>query len=305
MDHDDRGWSRRDTEARRRFPPRLSADERERRDAYLDDPRGRERDEYGRSYDAYGRPYETYGREYPERDPRRDVYEPQRETPGDRERWGSREARGWEPDAAWRGDVGRPYRNEFGGDPAPRRDWDPPNFSGLGPSRYRRSDEKIYDELNDRLTDHPAIDATDMEVFVEEGIVTLKGFVRSRQQKRMAEDLAEFATGVREVRNELRVGTAPRDAGAAGEHRVGDATASRLTSDMEVLDVAGERVGAIKQVHGDVFHLDRPMKRDLYVPLRAVREIAEGRAVLQYRMEDLDEMGWESPELMGLGTKRR
>jgi osmotically-inducible protein OsmY len=40
---------------------------------------------------------------------------------------------------------------------------------------------------------------------VDNGIVTLKGAVSSRWQKRMAEDTVETVSGVRDVRNQLEI----------------------------------------------------------------------------------------------------
>jgi osmotically-inducible protein OsmY len=76
---------------------------------------------------------------------------------------------------------------------------------GRGPRGYRRSDERIREDINDRLTDHPYIDATDVEVSVASGEVTLTGAVESRQAKRLAEDIAESVSGVTNVENRLRV----------------------------------------------------------------------------------------------------
>lgn len=78
-------------------------------------------------------------------------------------------------------------------------------YTGLGPRGWRRSDERIREDVNERLTDHPDIDATDIEVRVEAGEVTLAGALESRVIKRLAEDVAESVSGVRDVRNELRV----------------------------------------------------------------------------------------------------
>jgi osmotically-inducible protein OsmY len=80
------------------------------------------------------------------------------------------------------------------------------NYSGRGPKGYRRSDERIRDEVCDRLTDDSRIDATDVEVVVDNGEVTLSGAVYSRGEKRKAEDVAESIPGVRDVHNNLRVG---------------------------------------------------------------------------------------------------
>jgi len=75
--------------------------------------------------------------------------------------------------------------------------------SGRGPRNYQRSDERISDEVHQVLTFHPEIDASDMEVLVDKGIVTLRGKVENRRIKRLAEDAIEDVYGVREIRNEL------------------------------------------------------------------------------------------------------
>jgi hypothetical protein len=79
------------------------------------------------------------------------------------------------------------------------------SYAGRGPRGWHRSDERILEDVNERLTDHPDIDATDIEVAVKNGEVTLTGLVESRPVKRMAEDVAESASGVREIHNQLRI----------------------------------------------------------------------------------------------------
>jgi hypothetical protein len=86
---------------------------------------------------------------------------------------------------------------------AGRGSWGP--YAGRGPRGYQRSDERIRDDVNDRLTDDPWIDAGDIDVQVQAGIVTLTGKVESRDDKRRAEDVAEVVSGVRDVSNQLRV----------------------------------------------------------------------------------------------------
>jgi osmotically-inducible protein OsmY len=79
------------------------------------------------------------------------------------------------------------------------------NYSGRGPKGYRRSDERIREEICDRLTDDWRVDATEMEVTVSNGQVTLAGSVNSREEKRKAEDLVEAIPGVQDVHNTLRI----------------------------------------------------------------------------------------------------
>lgn len=78
-------------------------------------------------------------------------------------------------------------------------------FFGRGPKGYRRSSERIREEISDRLMTHPDIDASDIEVRVGDGIVTLTGTVEDRHEKRLAEYIAEDALGVDDVDNQLKV----------------------------------------------------------------------------------------------------
>jgi osmotically-inducible protein OsmY len=78
-------------------------------------------------------------------------------------------------------------------------------FRGKGPKGYVRTDERIREDVNDRLSDDPLLDASDIEVVVASGEVTLNGLVSSRQDKRRAEDLAEAVSGVTHLQNNLRV----------------------------------------------------------------------------------------------------
>jgi hypothetical protein len=77
-------------------------------------------------------------------------------------------------------------------------------FAGRGPKGYRRSDDRIREDINDALTSNPDIDATEIIVVVEAGEVTLSGTVDDRRDKRLAEDIAERVPGVNDVHNELR-----------------------------------------------------------------------------------------------------
>jgi osmotically-inducible protein OsmY len=85
-------------------------------------------------------------------------------------------------------------------------------YAGLGPKNYHRSDDRIREEISDRMTDDGDLDASDITVQVQKGEVTLTGTVRSRDQKRRAEDVAEQVSGVSDVVNNIRV---PREEGAS------------------------------------------------------------------------------------------
>ena len=78
-------------------------------------------------------------------------------------------------------------------------------YRGHGPRGYKRNDERIREDVNDRLTDDAYLDASDIEVEVKNGEVTLSGVVRSRNDKRRAEDIVESISGVSNVQNNIRV----------------------------------------------------------------------------------------------------
>lgn len=76
---------------------------------------------------------------------------------------------------------------------------------GKGPKGYHRSDDRIKEDVCDRLSEDVYVDASDVEVDVQDNEVVLKGKVYSREEKRRAEDLVESVSGVRHVENRLRV----------------------------------------------------------------------------------------------------
>lgn len=78
-------------------------------------------------------------------------------------------------------------------------------YSGVGPRNYRRPDESIREELCERLTAHGQVDATELDVQVSGGDVTLAGSIDNRHSRRVAEDLAWDVPGVRDVHNRIRV----------------------------------------------------------------------------------------------------
>jgi len=137
----------------------------------------------------------------------------------DRDRDGRRGLSEWNDDDRPRsfGDTSRyatddryasPSTGTTYGEPVKRpyeRDWDAPDYRGRGPRGYQRSDARMFEDICDRLTVDPRIDASDIEVDVKGAEVTLRGSVRSREEKRYAEDVVEHVMGVRDVNNHLKV----------------------------------------------------------------------------------------------------
>lgn len=78
-------------------------------------------------------------------------------------------------------------------------------FRGHGPKGYRRTDERITEDLCERLSDDDDVDASQISVEVHGGVATLTGTVPDRRMKHRAEDLAEHCSGVTDIENRIRV----------------------------------------------------------------------------------------------------
>ena len=146
----------------------------------------RDRDRYGYGYEGeYGRhnPYRAF-------------------SPNARDRARDEEDRSWfdrarDEVSSWMGDHDAQHRREIDAARGEHR--------GRGPKGYRRSDERIREDVSDRLTDDSWLDAQNIEVAVQDSDVTLSGSVRSREDKKRAEALAESVSGVDNVQNNLRI----------------------------------------------------------------------------------------------------
>jgi len=158
---------------------------------------------YRPTFDTFGRGY------YGARDSRTDTEHGRRDY-GDWREYGEERGffqRAGDEIASWFGDE----------DAARRREQD---HRGRGPSDYTRSDERIREDVNDRLTQDWRVDATNIRVLAKDGEITLDGTVGSRPAKRRAEDLAEDVSGVKHVQNNLRV------TGGAGWSDTGQASST-------------------------------------------------------------------------------
>lgn len=76
---------------------------------------------------------------------------------------------------------------------------------GKGPKGYRPTDERLRERVCERLTDDPFVDATDIEVSVANGEVTLSGSVETRHMRFAVEDLIADTPGVSAVHNSIQV----------------------------------------------------------------------------------------------------
>jgi hypothetical protein len=76
---------------------------------------------------------------------------------------------------------------------------------GRGPANWKRPDATIREDVCERLAYHGELDASDVDVLVRAGEVTLEGTVTDRSSKRLAEDIVADVRGVIDVHNRLRV----------------------------------------------------------------------------------------------------
>lgn len=108
----------------------------------------------------------------------------------------------WDEERGPRSFVGDPPRDRFG-DPYAEGG----EHAGRGPKNYLRSDERIREDACERLTQDEHVDASEIEVSVKDGEITLEGTIPERRMKRIAEDCMEAVSGARQVHNRLRVET--------------------------------------------------------------------------------------------------
>ncbi len=96
---------------------------------------------------------------------------------------------------------------------------------GKAPKGYTRSDDRIREDLSDQIWRRSDIDASDVEIVVKNGEVTLVGNVSERRTKRALEDLAEECLGVVDVHNQIKVN---REAQNGGRERSSSTSTSNL-----------------------------------------------------------------------------
>jgi hypothetical protein len=103
--------------------------------------------------------------------------------------------------------LNKGLENTWGGEQfrAERREEQGRRQANSGPRGRRKSDESLRQEIREILNADPEVEATDIEVDVEGGAVTLRGTVVDSDARLLAEELVESLVGVREVHNRLRV----------------------------------------------------------------------------------------------------
>ena len=130
---------------------------------------------------------------------------------GDTSNYGNANQGGWnrDRDRDWWDRTKDRVASWFGDDDAERRMRQERQYSGghrgKGPKDYQRSADRIREDICDRLYEDDYVDASNIDIKIEGNEVILSGTVRSKEEKRRAEDLVESISGVRNVENRIRV----------------------------------------------------------------------------------------------------
>ena len=172
-----------------------------------------------------------------------------------------------------------------------RETWNTPGpHAGKGPKNYQRSDERIFEQVCERLSNSGQINSTGIEVQVENGEVTLHGQVDRKREKRMAEDAVSSISGVKDVNNRLRV--TPNDgARVRGMGREDVVMRGRILKGMRVLGIDGKFAGEVKEVRDNGFTIDHDGK-ETFIPFRAVRR-TNGSILLEVASDRINQQNWQ------------
>ncbi len=168
--------------------------------------------------------------------------------------------------------------------------WETPGpYTGFGPRGYVRSDEDIQQDVCSRLAANGQLDASNIEVQVNNHEVTLKGDVDSRSDKRLAEDIADTVFGVDDIHNQLHVN---KNKQMTQSQTLGTGKPNNLFQGESVVGSMGKSLGTVKEIHARDFVLDRPMQKDLHVPFTAIQDTNGNQVRLNLTSDQLDNQGW-------------
>jgi hypothetical protein len=192
----------------------------------------------------------------------------------------------------------------------------PGPFTGVGPQGYQRSDDRIREDVNDRLTSHGQIDARDIEAEVNNCEVTLRGTVPDRRTKRAVEDLVESVMGVKDIHNQLRVRDRQRsEAGRGQQHSSGGGQQqspgggsgqqsqwgstgaqgngrNNIRERMKVTGADGQTIGTVNEIRSNEFLVIRAMGPGMFVPMSAVKSVESEEVRLNVRADQIERQGW-------------
>lgn len=169
---------------------------------------------------------------------------------------------------------------------------------GLVAEAKKTMSEAETDELRDVLIAGAADKVEHYEIASYRALVTA---ARLMGQREIASLLEENLRQEEETSHRLEMaatdlqqkalgGAAPRGSAAKGS--------VQITQRMEVVGTDGNQVGHVKDVRGADFLVDRPMKRDLYIPFDAVQVVQENQVILSIPASQVDEMKWSHAGLL-------
>ena len=167
------------------------------------------------------------------------------------------------------------------------------------------SDSDILEAVRQRLGEDMRVDATSIDIVVADGVVSLSGSVPETAQVALVEADVRGVDGVRRVDSQLGP---PPEHHFEGEYLPANTVeTSGIEAGMRVVGMNGGHVGTVKSVEADEILVDRPMARDVYVPLSAVVDIATeyeaaqggpvqpSQVVLGIRASEVDDQHWRNP----------
>jgi osmotically-inducible protein OsmY len=101
-----------------------------------------------------------------------------------------------------------------------------------GPKGYTRSDDRLREDISERLMMADSIDSSEVTVSVKDCKVTLEGTVPNRHMKHAIEDLVDAAPGVQDIDNRIRVVSSPgmSGTGASSTSTVSGSTTTATTA---------------------------------------------------------------------------
>lgn len=79
------------------------------------------------------------------------------------------------------------------------------SYAGFGPKNFVRSDKRIIEEVSEILFWDPDVDATDIDISVQNQCLILEGSVDSRHAKKQAEAALENVAGIKDIFNRLTI----------------------------------------------------------------------------------------------------
>jgi|GEM_PF-3629468 len=90
-------------------------------------------------------------------------------------------------------------------------------FAGTTPKNFKRSDERIYDDICQKLSQEGHFDVSDVEIKVESGEVSLEGNIENRSDKHRIEMLVDSIMGVKDITNNLKIARGSKDSKATSD----------------------------------------------------------------------------------------